>query len=71
MKKSALVVVDMQKGFFVPTEKLPAPLGTKELLRNNRRVVLRSREVGIPVIFVNDYFQKTEVPIDHHMNMKL
>ena len=69
MNKTALVVIDMLKEFFVPKEKLPAPTRIKEIAKNNRKVVLKAREVGIPVIFNQDSFQKTEVAIDRHFKL--
>ena len=69
MNQIALLVVDMLKEFFLPKEKLPAPTRIKEIANSNRKVVLKAREAGIPVIFNNDSFQKTEVPIDRHFKL--
>ena len=69
MEKTALLVVDMLTDFFKPKEGLPAPLGIDRLLKNNQKVVRKAREKGIPVIFVNDSFQKTEIPIDRHFKI--
>jgi len=69
MEKSALLVVDMLTDFFTPKEGLPAPLGIERLLKNNQKVIRKAREKGIPVIFVNDSFQKTEIPIDRHFKI--
>jgi nicotinamidase-related amidase len=69
MDRTALLVVDMLSAFFIPKPGLPAPVKMEELLRNNQRVVRKAREKGIPVVFVNDSFQKTEIPIDRHFKL--
>ncbi len=69
MEKKALLVVDMLTDFFKPKEGLPVPLGIDRLLKNNQKVVRKARQKGIPVIFVNDSFQKTEIPIDRHFKI--
>ena len=69
MKECAVLVVDMLKGFFVSTEKLPAPTRVREILKTNQKVLRFARANGIPVVFVNDNFQKSEVPIDRHLKL--
>jgi len=69
MKNTALLVVDMLADFFIPKEGLPVPLRVEELLNNTRKVVFKARELQIPVVFVNDNFQKTEIPIDRHFKL--
>jgi nicotinamidase/pyrazinamidase len=69
MNRTALLVVDMLKDFFVPKPELPTPVGIKTLVKNNQKVCRFAREKGIPVVFVNDNFQKTEIPIDRHFKL--
>lgn len=69
MEKSAVLVVDMLKGFFKPNPLLPPPTRTNEITQNNRRVVQEARKIGIPVVFVNDNFQPSEIPIDRHFKL--
>jgi nicotinamidase-related amidase len=69
MKKTALLVVDMLTDFFIPKKGLPPAVGVERLLKNCRRVVFAAREANIPVLFVNDSFQKTEIPIDRHFKI--
>ncbi len=69
MTRTALLVVDMLKDFFVPKEGLPVPLETARLFERNQRACRRARERAIPVLFVNDSFLKTEIPIDRHFKL--
>ncbi len=69
MTNMALLVVDMLTDFFIPKPGLPAPEKMEPLLKNNQKVVRKAREKGIPVVFVNDSFQKTEIPIDRHFKI--
>ncbi|MGE0629748.1 MAG: cysteine hydrolase family protein [Hyphomicrobiaceae bacterium] len=66
MNRSALLVVDMLKDFFVPKPNLLTPVGIVRLVANNQKACRAAREAGVPVVFVNDSFQKTEIPIDRH-----
>ena len=50
--------------FFVAKDNLPAPLHISSLVEKNQQVCRFARANNIPLIFVNDSFQKTEVPID-------
>jgi nicotinamidase-related amidase len=69
MDRTALLVVDMLKDFFVPRAGLAAPQEIERLIANNKKVVGSARRSGIPVVFVCDNFQKTEVPIDRHFKL--
>lgn len=69
MEKTALLVVDMLTDFFLPKPGLPIPVQMERLLENNQRAVRKARGKGIPVVFVNDSFQKTEIPIDRHFKL--
>ncbi|HSR13067.1 MAG TPA: isochorismatase family cysteine hydrolase [Thermodesulfobacteriota bacterium] len=69
MERTALLVVDMLTDFFAAKPGLPIPVKMENLLKNNQRAVRKAREKGVPVVFVNDSFQKTEIPIDRHFKM--
>ena len=69
MKRTGLLVVDMLTDFFIPKQGLPVPVRMASLLENNQKVCRKAREKGIPVLFVNDSFQKTEIPIDRHFKL--
>lgn len=67
--RAALLVVDMLSDFFIPKPGLPAPTRMASLLENNQRACRTARAMGIPVLFVNDSFQRTEIPIDRHFKL--
>jgi nicotinamidase/pyrazinamidase len=69
LRRSALLVVDMLADFFIAKPGLPVPLRMGPLLENNQRACRRARGLGIPVLFCNDSFQKTEIPIDRHFKL--
>ncbi len=69
MLGNALIVVDMVKSFFVPSPRIPVPTNIDALLQANRKLVKKARAAGIPVLFSNDNFQKTEAPIDRHFKL--
>jgi nicotinamidase-related amidase len=69
MNRTALLVVDMLKDFFVNKDGLPMPVETTRLVERTQRACRRARERGIPVLFVNDSFAKTEIPIDRHFKL--
>lgn len=71
MNRTALLVVDMLKDFFVPKDELPTPLEIETLIKNNKKVVHSARQAGIPVVFVCDNFHKTEIPIDRHFKLSV
>src|SRR5271155_731593 len=71
MHRTALLVVDMLADFLAPKPGLEAPEGIVSLVENNQKVCRVAREKGIPVIFVNDAFQKTEIPIDRHFKLSI
>jgi nicotinamidase-related amidase len=66
MTRTALLVVDMLTDFFIAKPGLPVPVRMAPLLANTQKVCWKAREKDIPVVFANDSFQKTEVPIDRH-----
>jgi nicotinamidase-related amidase len=69
MTKTALLVVDMLNDFFAAKPGLPIPVHMAPLLGNTQRVCRKARATGIPVVFANDNFQKTEIPIDRHFKL--
>ena len=69
MHRTAVLVVDMLVDFFVAKDNLPAPLHISSLVEKNQQVCRFARANNIPLIFVNDSFQKTEVPIDRHFKL--
>ena len=58
--RTALVVVDMQRGFLEPGAALELPAG-RELIPNLQLLITTCRRVGIPVIFT-EYVYATSVP---------
>jgi len=68
MNQSALLIVDMLKDFFIPDRKLSVTR-VDEIISRNRKVIRKARKVAIPIIFVNDNFQKTEIPLDRHFRV--
>lgn len=71
MHRTALLVVDMLTDFLAPKPGLETPTHISSLIENNRTVCRFARRVGIPVVFVNDAFQKTEIPIDRHFKLSI
>jgi len=69
MMRTGLLVVDMLTDFFVSKEGLPMPVRTAALLEHTQRACRQARQRGVPVFFVNDSFQKTEIPIDRHFKL--
>lgn len=67
--KMALIIVDMLKSFFQPTEKLPVSEYLLKVAENIKILVDECRKRGIPVIYANDAFLPAEVPIDHHFKL--
>jgi nicotinamidase-related amidase len=71
MQRTALLVVDMLTDFLAPKPGLDSPKRIASLIENNRKVCRFARRKGIPVVFVNDAFQKTEIPIDRHFKLTI
>ncbi|MFC2024427.1 cysteine hydrolase family protein [Chloroflexota bacterium] len=69
MMNKALIIVDMEKGFFQPTDKLQAPKDLDRVARNIKLLVDECHRLEIPVIYCNDAFQPAEVPIDYHFKL--
>jgi nicotinamidase-related amidase len=71
MQRTALLVVDMLTDFLAPKPGLETPERITSLVENNQKVCRAARQKGIPVVFVNDAFQKTEIPIDRHFKLSI
>ena len=71
MHRTALLVVDMLTDFLAPKPGLETPTRIRSLIDNNRTVCRFARRIGMPVVFVNDAFQKTEIPIDRHFKLSI
>ncbi len=69
MQRTALLVVDMLVDFFAAKDNLPAPLHIASLVEKNQGVCRFARSNNIPLVFVNDSFHKTEIPIDRHFKL--
>lgn len=67
--KTALIIVDMLKCFFHPTDKLPMPKNMEKVAESNKILLDECRRRGIPVIYSNDAFLPAEAPIDHHFKL--
>jgi nicotinamidase-related amidase len=63
--RSAIVVIDLLKGFFKSNPTLPDPLDAKRLFATVRRVIDAGRERGVTIVFIKDNFLPEEVPIDN------
>lgn len=68
MGKSAVIIVDMLKGFF-KGEPVPSPLNSDRLIEGCRELARAAREAGVPVIFIKDNFWPEEVDIDIHFKL--
>jgi nicotinamidase-related amidase len=71
MSRTALLVVDMLTDFLAPKPGLETPTAIASLIENNKNVCRFARRADIPVVFVNDAFQKTEIPIDRHFKLSI
>ena len=71
MHRTALLVVDMLTDFLAPQPGLETPTHISSLIENNRTICRFARRMGIPIVFVNDAFQKTEIPIDRHFKLSI
>ena len=67
--RSAIVVIDLLKGFFKSNPTLPDPLDAKRLFATVRRVIDGGRERGVTLVFIKDNFLPEEVPIDKHFKI--
>jgi biuret amidohydrolase len=67
--RSAVIVIDLLKGFFKQNPTLPDPLDGKQLFATVRRVIDSARDRGVHIVFIKDNFLPEEVPIDKHFKI--
>jgi len=67
--RSAVIVIDLLKGFFKNNPNLPDPLDSRRLFATVRRVIDIGRENGLAIVFIKDNFLPEEVPIDKHFKI--
>ena len=67
--RSAVIVIDLLKGFFKNNPNLPDPLDSRRLFATVRRVIDIGRENGLVIVFIKDNFLPEEVPIDKHFKI--
>ena len=68
-QRSAVIVVDLLKGFFKSNPTLPDPLDAKRLFATVRCVIDTGRDSGVTIVFIKDNFLPEEVPIDKHFKI--
>ena len=68
-KRSAIIIVDLLKGFFKSNPTLPDPLDGKRLFATVRRVIDAGRYEGVNIVFIKDNFLPEEEPIDKHFKI--
>ena len=68
-KRSAIIVIDLLKGFFKKSPTLPDPLDAPKLFATVRRVIDAGRGEGVNIVFIKDNFLPEEVPIDKHFKI--
>src|SRR5262252_402077 len=62
--RSAVIVIDLLKGFFKSNPTLPDPLDAKRLFATVRGVIDAGRASGLSIVFITE-----EVPIDKHFKI--
>ena len=67
--RSAVIVIDLLKGFFKNNPALPDPLNSKRLFATVRRVIDVGRDSGLNIVFIKDNFLPEEIPIDKHFKI--
>jgi nicotinamidase-related amidase len=67
--RSAIIIIDLLKGFFKQNPTLPDPLNAKQLFATVRRVIDIGRAQGLHIVFIKDNFLPEEVPIDKHFKI--
>jgi biuret amidohydrolase len=68
-KRSAIIIIDLLKGFFKSNPTLPDPLDAKRLFSVVRRVIDAGRKDGVNIVFIKDNFLPEEIPIDKHFKI--
>lgn len=67
--RSAIIVVDLLKGFFKKNPTLPDPLDEKTLFAKVKTVVDKGRGLGVNIVFIKDNFVPEEILIDKHFKI--
>jgi len=67
--RSAIVIIDLLKGFFKGNPTLPDPLDSRQLFATVRRVIDSGRGSGLHIVFIKDNFLPEEIPIDKHFKI--
>ncbi len=67
--RSAIIVIDLLKGFFKKNPTLPDPLDAKPLFATVRRVIDEGRDNSVHIVFIKDNFLPEEIPIDKHFKI--
>lgn len=67
--RSAIIIIDLLKGFFKQNPTLPDPLNAKQLFATVRQVIDIGREQGLHIVFIKDNFLPEEMPIDKHFKI--
>jgi nicotinamidase-related amidase len=68
-KRSAIIVIDLLKGFFKKNPTLPDPIDSTKLFGTVRGVIDAGRKQGVNIVFIKDNFIPEEVPIDKHFKI--
>lgn len=68
-ERSAIIIIDLLKGFFKNNPTLPDPLDSKTLFPTVRRVIDEGRVSGVNIVFIKDNFLPEEIPIDKHFKI--
>ena len=68
-ERTAIIIIDLLKGFFKSNPTLPDPLDSKTLFATVRRVVDEGRASGVNIVFIKDNFLPEEIPIDKHFKI--
>jgi nicotinamidase-related amidase len=68
-QRSAIIIIDLLKGFFKSNPTLPDPLDPKRLFGTVRRVIDEGRDAGVNIVFIKDNFIPEEIPIDKHFKI--
>src|SRR5262249_5062883 len=67
--RSAIIVIDLLKGFFKGNPTLPDPLDSRQLFATVRRGIDSGRETRVHLVFINDNFLPPGIPIDKNFKI--
>jgi nicotinamidase-related amidase len=68
-ERSAIIIIDLLKGFFKNNPTLPDPLDAKKLFSIVGRLIDEGRARGVNIVFIKDNFLPEEIPIDKHFKI--